>query len=575
MEEEHKKILEEFRELQLRVTRFSAIEQELINTRDKLDHELEQYKRLQQLTQKAIRKISPHDLINTLLEGIVDVVETEVSMILIKGPASKSYAVYTEGLSRKNEESRSAAIILESLLHNIKPHLAVLLDAETIQEQYSGLPFHACLCYRVEIEEPRYSFLVVAGNTMKNAPLFPVLENRLKTLFDILCHQAESIFLNQLRNWEIQRTKKELHQLSFIATHTPNAVVITNKQGQIDWINHAFTQMTGYSLREVKGKRPGEFLHGPDTEKKVMEEIREELKQKNSVEKTIINYRKDGEAFVNQLQITPVLDSSGEIVNYISLERDITVLKRSEKELISKNEELKKINTELDNFVYSVSHDLRSPLLSIKGLLGLILHSHLVSEEVAGYLRMAETGINRLDGTIKDILEYSRNARTEVLHQEVDIQKLSDFVFQEVRYGVDAPLSLKTQITGSPIVLTDRNRLGTLLKNLMSNAAKYSKPNHPDAYVELVFMNHGNSFECHVNDNGIGISEEYQNKVFDMFFRGHAGSNGTGLGLYVAKEIVHKMGGTIRLSSIPGVGTSVQFSLPSEIIEIKKEVPLK
>ena len=575
MEEEYKKLLDEFRALQLRVTRFSATEQELINTRDKLDHELEQYKRLQQLTQKAIRKISPHDLINTLLEGIVDVVETEVAMILIKGPESKSYSVYTEGLSLKNDETRSIAIILESLLHNIKPHEAFILESSTIQEQYPGLPFHSFLCYRVEIKDHRYSFLVLAGNTNKNAPLFPFLENRLKTLFDILCHQAESIFLNQLRSWEIQRAKKELHQLSFIATQTPNAVVIANRQGQIDWINHAFTQMTGYSLREVKGKKPGEFLHGPDTDNKIIEEIRKALTQKESVEKTIINYKKDGEPFVNQLQITPVQDASGKVVNYISLERDITGIKKTEKELINKNEELKKINAELDNFVYSVSHDLRSPLLSIRGLLGLILHSHLVSDEVAGYLKMAETSINRLDGTIKDILEYSRNARTEVLQQEVDVQKLCEFVFQDLRDDANPPITLKTKITGSYKITTDRNRLGALLKNLMSNAIKYAKPNHPDAYVEVVFINHGKFFECFVNDNGIGISEEYQSKVFDMFFRGHAASSGTGLGLYIVKEIVQKMGGTISLSSSLGEGTSVHLSLPSEKSEIKKEIPIR
>ncbi|MFN5210195.1 MAG: ATP-binding protein [Bacteroidota bacterium] len=574
MEEEYKKLLDEYRALQLRVTRFSATEQELINTRDKLDHELEQYKRLQQLTQKAIRKISPHDLINTLLEGIVDVVETEVAMILIKGPESKSYSVYTEGLSLKNDENRSIAIILESLLHNIKPHVAFILESSTIQEQYPGLPFDSFLCYRVEVEDHRYSFLVLAGNTNKNAPLFPILENRLKTLFDILCHQAESIFLNQLRSWEIQRAKKELHQLSFIATQTPNAVVIANRQGQIDWINHAFTQMTGYSLREVKGKKPGEFLHGPDTDKNIIEEIRKALRQKESVEKTIINYKKDGEPFVNQLQITPVKDATGNVVNYISLERDITSIKKTEKELINKNEELKKINAELDNFVYSVSHDLRSPLLSIKGLLGLILHSHLVSEEVAGYLKMAETSINRLDGTIKDILEYSRNARTEVMRQEVDVQKLCEFVFQELRDDANPPITLKTKITGSSQVITDRNRLGALLKNLMSNAIKYAKPNHPDAYVEVVFINHGNTFECFVNDNGMGISEEYQSKVFDMFFRGHAGSSGTGLGLYIVKEIVQKMGGNISLSSSPGKGTSVHLSLPSEKTETKKEISI-
>jgi signal transduction histidine kinase len=93
--------------------------------------------------------------------------------------------------------------------------------------------------------------------------------------------------------------------------------------------------------------------------------------------------------------------------------------------------------------------------------------------------------------------------------------------------------------------------------------------------VEVVFINHGNTFECFVNDNGIGISEEYQSKVFDMFFRGHAASSGTGLGLYIVKEIVQKMGGTISLSSSLGEGTSVHLSLPSEKSEIKKEIPIR
>lgn len=221
-----------------------------------------------------------------------------------------------------------------------------------------------------------------------------------------------------------------------------------------------------------------------------------------------------------------------------------------------------KLNEELDNFVYSVSHDLRSPLLSVKGILTLILSTEELNEANNRYLKLAQGSIDRLDSTIQDILEYSRNARLDVKHNWFDIRPVVQTIFDDIQFVSENPLVFEIDIHGESMIYCDQTRLSTIIKNLVSNAAKYRNTTAHECKIRFEMKQVHSALAFTVSDNGIGIPPEEQEKVFQMFYRVASDRMGTGLGLFIVREITRKLKGNITLESTVGKGTSVEISIP-------------
>jgi signal transduction histidine kinase len=232
--------------------------------------------------------------------------------------------------------------------------------------------------------------------------------------------------------------------------------------------------------------------------------------------------------------------------------------------VIDKNEELKKINAELDNFVYSISHDLRSPLLSIKGILGMVSDEVAFDEQNRTLMDMALDSTDRLDGTIQEILDYSRNSRTELRLSEVDLAGIVKTVFSDLRYAAPEGFIFRLEDLIKEPVLTDHYRVATLLKNIIGNAVKYRRNSVPDPQVEVVLERIDEFISIQVIDNGTGIPEKNIGQVFDMFFRANITVSGTGLGLYICREIINRLGGKIKVESVSGKGSTFTILLPSQ-----------
>ncbi|HSZ71705.1 MAG TPA: HAMP domain-containing sensor histidine kinase [Cytophagaceae bacterium] len=237
-------------------------------------------------------------------------------------------------------------------------------------------------------------------------------------------------------------------------------------------------------------------------------------------------------------------------------------LKRLNLKLKRKNEKLNKINRELDSFVYRSSHDLRSPLTSIMGIIN-IIKSETNVEKIQEYMMFQERSVKKLDTLIQDILNISRNARLEIVVEAIPIKQfilhclegLSDMEeYGKVSINVDVPESL--------VVYSDVNRLRVIFHNLFSNALRYydHTKERPFLTVQLVSPD-ADRAELLITDNGIGIKYEHLDKVFDMFYRATDQNNGSGLGLYIVKEAIHKIEGKIELKSVYGEGTSVLITI--------------
>lgn len=219
------------------------------------------------------------------------------------------------------------------------------------------------------------------------------------------------------------------------------------------------------------------------------------------------------------------------------------------------------MSSELDNFVYSVSHDLRSPLLSVKGILTLLFDSGKIDKSAEQYLRMAESSIDRLDKTIQDILEYSRNSRLDVKTEWFDLSEVVKQIFDDIQFISETPIRFEINIEGDSRIFSDKTRVATIIKNLVSNAAKYRKLNIDNCYVAFHMWRTDNELHFKVSDNGIGIPKDQQEQVFNMFYRLSTDRQGTGLGLFIVQEIISKLGGSIQLESEVNKGTAIQVSI--------------
>jgi signal transduction histidine kinase len=235
------------------------------------------------------------------------------------------------------------------------------------------------------------------------------------------------------------------------------------------------------------------------------------------------------------------------------------------KALQSQNAELIKINKELDSFVYSVSHNLRAPLMSVLGLLDLAKHeNHSSSTSLDQYFSMMETSIHKLDETVKEILDYSRNARQNLTIEQINLRKMIDDHFEKMRFMPGSGFIAQEIVINEQFPFySDQYRLSVIFNNLISNAIKYYDPGKERPMIHITAEIRKEKILITFEDNGIGIEDKYLLKVFDMFFRATEKNKGAGLGLYIVKEAVDKLKGDVEIKSTMGKGTIFTLSLPN------------
>ncbi|MDH4089501.1 MAG: HAMP domain-containing histidine kinase [Cyclobacteriaceae bacterium] len=222
---------------------------------------------------------------------------------------------------------------------------------------------------------------------------------------------------------------------------------------------------------------------------------------------------------------------------------------------------LDKENKELDSFLSSTSHDLRTPIASILGLtyLGKL---ELKEEKARSFMSMIEERIKKLDLVISDILSLSRSKKIDLKIEELDFARLLEETIADIRFNKGASaIKLEYQPDPSHVFRSDYNQMKIILNNLMANAVKYHDLKKPNPYIRVSFKRVRNVVEIAVKDNGKGISKESIPKIFDMFYRDSPETEGTGLGLYIIQEALIKIKGIILVDSELGKGSMFKIVL--------------
>lgn len=262
-----------------------------------------------------------------------------------------------------------------------------------------------------------------------------------------------------------------------------------------------------------------------------------------------------------EIKTYPIVED-GVVTGLTIYSRDITQYYEAEQLLKSKNEELVKINEELDRFVYSASHDMRAPLMSVKGLVN-IMKREQGMENLSPYLHLIDKSIDKLDHFITDITHYSRNSRLEVEVSEIDFNALAMESIESLKYMEEASrVSILLQVQADVKFYSDPRRLLVLFNNIISNALRYYAT-WKDSFLKIEINVEHQQAVIVFTDNGVGIAEEFQSKIFKMFFRASFESKGSGLGLYIVKNTIDKLGGNISVESTLGESTKFTLVLPN------------
>jgi PAS domain S-box-containing protein len=232
----------------------------------------------------------------------------------------------------------------------------------------------------------------------------------------------------------------------------------------------------------------------------------------------------------------------------------------------SKLKELEKANQQLDQVIYKTTHDLKAPLMSAIGLIKLAEKS--TGDEKDKYIGLVKNSLFKLDSLIEEMNNFFRNEKLAIQREKIDIRAmLNDAVSDLNSLLHDSQIQIYLKVEAEKELYTDSIRLKTIIGNILSNAVKYFDTRKAEPFIRINVFITEEICEIRFTDNGIGIESQYLNKIFDLFFRATAQSQGTGLGLFIVKDTIEKLKGTIEVQSVPGEGTTFIINVPNQILQ--------
>lgn len=367
---------------------------------------------------------------------------------------------------------------------------------------------------------------------------------------------------------ELEAREAELRQLSLVARHANDSIVLTDPQTRVIWVNRAFERMTEYTAQEATGKLLSDLLNGPDTDMETVRAISEHKARGEPFATEILNYSKSGREIWVETNIVPILDETGQVSVIVGIERDITRTKAHARELADAKRAAEQADRAKSEFLANMSHEIRTPMNGIVGMADLLAETDLPDEQKQ-FVEVIRSSSQALLTIINDILDLSRLQSGMPSISEVDFP-LRDCIGSAVDILRPRALQkgLKLDIQYAPDlpeqVRTDDGRLRQILVNLLGNAIKFTSEGEVRLRAGMVGSDPYH-LAIEVEDTGIGISAEQADRIFDRFSQADAATTrefgGTGLGLTISRLLAELMGGDITLRSTPGKGSCFRLEI--------------
>ena len=410
-----------------------------------------------------------------------------------------------------------------------------------------------------------------------------IVPERLRSLEDyvtkedgtqIFAEQKVFIIRSSNGNWlgvlarnltERKRLEREVQDERDFATQVINTLgqglTVTDGNGNYILVNPAFAELAGYAPHELIGKNPGEIASVEDEE--TLRQAREARHQGKTTTYFGTLRHKDGGRIPVQITGAPRV-KSGEYAGSIASITDMTEIKRAEAEREELIKKLEAQNAELERFNYTVSHDLKTPLVTIKGYLGYLLEDlkRGDAERLQKDSQRIANAVDKMNSLLNDLLELSRIGRLVNPPQQMDTEGLVRDAVEIVRGRIEEQGIIVHVHPNLPPLYGDKPRLLEVLQNLIDNAAKYMG-DQDDPHIEI--GSNGREDDrliLFVKDNGMGIAPEYHERIFGLFNKLDPTSEGTGIGLALVKRIIEFHGGRVWVESELGKGSTFYFTLP-------------
>ncbi len=431
--------------------------------------------------------------------------------------------------------------------------LAIAREIEILFAQLDQLAVQSYLDIRKE-EEAIYTNELRESNKklMEQVSIRKETEEKLaKTNAELEARVNERT--RKLRNSEMQ--------MRLITDSLPVLITYMDAEERYRFINKAYEDWFKLPRHSIYGKKLEDII-GADAYDKVKPTVKRVLSGETVYIETLLDYRSIGKKHVSVYYIPHIIQ--GKTEGYFALITDISEHKSAQERLLQtegdlrkRNEELERINNDLDNFIYTASHDLKSPVVNLQGLTRIIRQklSGELGPENMELLNMVDKSVNKLRNTISELTEIAKVQKDlEQDAEKVCFREIAEDVKEDINGMIAESGAIVSEEWLVPEIFYPRNNLRSILYNLLSNAVKYRSPDRQAKICISSFIEKG-YIVLKVEDNGLGISLQQQPKLFSMFKRFHAHVEGTGIGLYIIKRIVENRGGQIKVESDPTSGS--------------------
>jgi PAS domain S-box-containing protein len=371
---------------------------------------------------------------------------------------------------------------------------------------------------------------------------------------------------------QVQR-EQQLKLFETVIINSTDAVIITdtfsstNKGSSIIYVNGAFTKMTGYSLKEVIGLSP-KILQGPLTDETEIERLRVAVKNWEPCEIETVNYNKFGDPYWVNLYVVPIVNEKSEYTHWISIQKDVTDMRKhmDERELMI--HELTQSNIELKQFSYITTHNLRAPLTNMLGIFAILNPSLFLDERTYKLMNGLKESTLKINDTLNDLIKIliiKENSKMEL--SIVNFQSILHNVIKSIQNTIeDTNTVIETNFYAAENIVFNKVYMESILMNLITNAIKFRKPDiAPKITIKTSILN--DTVQLHVIDNGMGMNwEKVKNKIFGLYQKFHNNSEGKGMGLYLVRAQVTALGGNIDMETQENLGTVFTITFKQESI---------
>ncbi|XZE56087.1 ATP-binding protein [Planctomycetaceae bacterium SH139] len=384
--------------------------------------------------------------------------------------------------------------------------------------------------------------------------------------------KATALMEQAIANAELATT--EASRLAAFAKHSTNAMVRTDENRKIVWVNEGFTRLTGYTLEECLGQNPGELLQSEGTDSEVIVSMRRALDQGKGFQGRILNRSKTGQNYWLDLEIIPEHNAEGRLIGFIAVESNVTELVESGERAIRAKQQADMANQAKSEFLANMSHEIRTPMTAILGYSDLLATDFVDDpQQTKEAIRTIQSNANHLLTIINDILDVSKLEAGQFTLEKI-LTSPAKIVEETASISRPHALKKKTAINiryDTPIprhIYSDPTRIRQILLNLVSNAIKFTEKGSVTIRVSYDCV--GPKLVFSVVDTGIGMTPQQRDAIaqFAAFQQADTSTSrkfgGTGLGLYISSALTRMLGGCLAVDSILGKGTTFTASIFAE-----------